>query len=252
MILNKLESKICYEYNDINLLKLALTHKSSNNTFNNERLEFLGDSVLNSVISDYLYSNFPQEKEGLLTRMRSFLVKGDTLTKKATELGLQDFIKLSKGTANLSQQRKHSILEGSVESIIGSVYIDGGWKEANRVILNLFKKELSRIKPDQEFRDAKTELQELMQSKKMDIPKYDTTPNSGWFICDIIIGSTKFRARGVSKRVAEIAAAKKALTILNEAAREKTPTAQLSPKAKQVRLYLEKLYNELNLKSENE
>ena len=106
--------------------------------------------------------------------MRSFLVKGDTLTKKATELGLQDFIKLSKGTANLTQQRKHSILEGSLESIIGSVYIDGGWKEANKIVLNLFKKELSNIKPNQEFRDSKTELQEILQSRKMDIPKYIT------------------------------------------------------------------------------
>jgi len=124
---------------------------------------------------------------------------------------LQDFIKLSKGTANLSHKRKHSILEGSIESIIGSVYIDGGWKEANRVVLNLFKKELSRIKPDQEFRDAKTELQELLQSKKMDIPKYNTNQLKSGFNCEIIINSTKFKARGVSKRVAEIAAAKKAL-----------------------------------------
>ena len=214
MILNKLESKICYEYNDINLLKLALTHKSSNNKVNNERLEFLGDSVLNSVISDYLYSNFPQEKEGLLTRMRSFLVKGDTLTKKATELGLQDFIKLSKGTANLTQQRKHSILEGSLESIIGSVYIDGGWKEANKIVLNLFKNELSNIKPNQEFRDSKTELQEILQSRKMDIPKYITNQSKNGFSCEITLDSKKFKAKGVSKRVAEIATAKKALVHL--------------------------------------
>jgi len=211
MILKKLESKICYKFRDINLLKLALIHKSSNNKTNNERLEFLGDSILNSAISDYLYCNFPYENEGLLTRMRSFIVKGDTLTKKATELRLQDFIKLSKGTANLSHKRKHSILEGSIESIIGSVYIDGGWKEANRVVLNLFKKELSRIKPDQEFRDAKTELQELLQSKKMDIPKYNTNQLKSGFNCEIIINSTKFKARGASKRVAEIAAAKKVL-----------------------------------------
>ena len=143
--------------------------------------------------------------------MRSFIVKGDTLAKKASELGLLNFIKLSKGTANLSDQRKHSILEGSIESIIGSVYIDGGWTVANRFVLNLFKKELSNIKPDQEFRDSKTELQELLQSKKMNIPNYVTYESKNGFNCEIVINSHKFIANGASKRIAEIATAKKAL-----------------------------------------
>ena len=211
MNLKKLESQICYEYKDINLLELALIHKSSNNKNNNERLEFLGDSILNLVISDYLYSNFTHINEGLLTRMRSFIVKGDTLAKKASELGLLNFIKLSKGTANLSDQRKHSILEGSIESIIGSVYLDGGWTKVNRFVLNLFKKELSNIKSDQEFRDSKTELQELLQSKKMNIPNYVTYESKNGFNCEIVIDSHKFIANGGSKRIAEIATAKKAL-----------------------------------------
>ena len=143
--------------------------------------------------------------------MRSFIVKGDTLAKKASELSLLNFIKLSKGTANLSDQRKHSILEGSIESIIGSVYLDGGWTEANRFVLNLFKKELSNIKPDQEFRDSKTELQELLQSKKMNIPNYVTKESTNGFNCEIVLNSKTFTANGVSKRTAEIATAKKAL-----------------------------------------
>ena len=211
MSLKKLESQIRYKYKDINLLELALVHKSSNNKNNNERLEFLGDSILNLIISDYLYCNFPYVNEGLLTRMRSFIVKGDTLAKKGSELGLLNFIKLSKGTANLSEQRKHSILEGSIESIIGSVYLDGGWSEANRFVLNLFKKELSNIKSDQEFRDSKTELQELFQSKKMNIPKYVTEESTNGFNCAIVLNSKTFTANGVSKRTAEIATAKKAL-----------------------------------------
>ena len=211
MSLKKLESQIRYKYKDINLLEQALVHKSSNNKNNNERLEFLGDSILNLIISDYLFSNFPQVNEGLLSRMRSFIVKGDTLAKKASELGLLNFIKLSKGTANLSDQRKHSILEGSIESIIGSVYLDGGWTEANRFVLNLFKKELSNIKPDQEFRDSKTELQELLQSKKMNIPNYVTKESTNGFNCEIVLNSKTFTANGVSKRTAEIATAKKAL-----------------------------------------
>ena len=211
MSLKKLESQIRYKYKDINLLELALVHKSSNNKNNNERLEFLGDSILNLIISDYLFSNFPYVNEGLLSRMRSFIVKGDTLAKKACELSLLNFIKLSKGTANLSDQRKHSILEGSIESIIGSVYLDGGWTEANRFVLNLFKKELSNIKPDQEFRDSKTELQELLQSKKMNIPNYVTKESTNGFNCEIVLNSKTFTANGVSKRTAEIATAKKAL-----------------------------------------
>ena len=211
MSLKKLESQIRYKYKDINLLELALVHKSSNNKKNNERLEFLGDSVLNLIISDYLFCNFPNVNEGLLSRMRSFIVKGDTLAKKASELGLLNFIKLSKGTANLSDQRKHSILEGSIESIIGSVYLDGGWTEANRFVLNLFKKELSNIKPDQEFRDSKTELQELLQSKKMNIPNYVTKESTNGFNCEIVLNSKTFTANGASKRTAEIATAKKAL-----------------------------------------
>ena len=211
MSLKKLESQIFYKYKDISLLELALVHKSSNNKNNNERLEFLGDSILNIIISDYLYSNFPQANEGLLTRMRSFIVKGDTLAKKASELGLLNFIKLSKGTANLSNQRKHSILEGSIESIIGSVYLDGGWMEVNKFVLNLFKKELLNIQPDQEFRDSKTELQELLQSKKMNIPNYVTQQSKNGFNCEIVLNSKKFEASGASKRTAEIATAKKAL-----------------------------------------
>ena len=143
--------------------------------------------------------------------MRSFIVKGDTLAKKASELGLLNFIKLSKGTANLSDQRKHSILEGSIESIIGSVYLDGGWTKVNRFVLNLFKKELSNIKSDQEFRDSKTELQELLQSKKMNIPNYVTYESKNGFNCEIVIKSRMFIANGASKRIAEIATAKKAL-----------------------------------------
>ena len=94
MSLEAIEQKIGYEFNDKSLLDLAITHKSSNNFENNERLEFLGDSVLNSVISHYLFSKFPNEKEGLLTRMRSYLVKGETLTAIAKEMSLSEYIKL--------------------------------------------------------------------------------------------------------------------------------------------------------------
>ena len=119
MSYNELQTRLGYSFKNIELLKLALIHKSYSNTTNNERLEFLGDSILNTVISQYLFLKFSNEKEGLLTRMRAYLVKAETLTMKAEELGLIDYIQLSKGTANLSRERKNSILEDSFEATIG-------------------------------------------------------------------------------------------------------------------------------------
>ncbi len=214
MSLDDLQQKIGYKFKDINLLKLALTHKSFNNQNNNERLEFLGDSILNSCISKYLFSKFPEINEGLLTRIRSFVVKGETLTKKAAELNITQNIELSKGTANLSEQRKHSILEGSIESIIGAVFLDSNWQQAEKFVLNLFNTELINIKVDQEFRDSKTELQELLQSKKLKPPVYETSESARGFDCEIKLLEGTFIANGNSKRQAEIAAAKMALTQL--------------------------------------
>ena len=216
MSLDDLQQKIGYKFKDINLLKLALTHKSFNNQNNNERLEFLGDSILNSCISKYLFSRFPDKSEGLLTRMRSFIVKGETLTKKADQLNITQNIELSKGTANLSEQRKHSILEGSIESIIGAVFLDSNWQQAEKFVLNLFNTELINIKVDQEFRDSKTELQELLQSKKLKPPVYETSESARGFDCEIKLLEGTFIANGNSKRQAEIAAAKIALTQLKK------------------------------------
>ena len=214
MELKTIESRLEYVFKNSELLELALVHKSSNNTSNNERLEFLGDTILNSIISQYLFLKFPNEKEGLLTRMRSHLVKGEMLTKKANELGIIEFIKLSKGTANLSENRKFSILEGSIESIIGAVFLDSNWDSVQAFILNLFKQELSNIGADQEFRDSKTELQELLQSKGLKPPKYLTSESKHGFSCQINLDDKVFEASGSSKRQAEIVVAKEALNHL--------------------------------------
>ena len=211
MSLKDLEKSINYEFKDIDLLKLALTHKSFDNKSNNERLEYLGDSILNSSISKYLYLEFPNQREGLLTRMRSFIVKGETLTKKANELKLNQYIEISKGTANLSDHRKFSILEGSIESIIGAVFLDSDWDNVDNFILELFANELSIIEANQEFRDSKTELQELLQSKKLKLPIYMTIESDDGFDCKLELPEGLFEASGNSKRQAEIAAAKEAL-----------------------------------------
>ena len=214
MELKTIETRLGYVFNNTELLELALVHKSSNNISNNERLEFLGDTILNSIISQYLFLKFPNEKEGLLTRMRSHIVKGETLTKKANELGIIDFIKLSKGTANLSENRKFSILEGSIESIIGAVFLDSNWDTVQAFILNLFKQDLSNIDVDQEFRDSKTELQELLQSRGFKAPKYVTTESKLGFTCEINLDNKEFVASGSSKRQSEILVAKEALNHL--------------------------------------
>ena len=211
MLLKELEKSINYKFKDKDLLKLALTHKSFDNKSNNERLEYLGDSILNSSISKYLYLKFPNQREGLLTRMRSFIVKGETLTKKANELKLNQYIEISKGTANLSDHRKFSILEGSIESIIGAVFLDSDWDNVDNFILELFANELSIIEANQEFRDSKTELQELLQSKKLKLPIYVTIESDSGFDCKLELQEGLFEASGNSKRQAEIAAAKEAL-----------------------------------------
>ena len=190
---DELQYQLGHKFKNIELLELALTHKSFSSSNNNERLEFLGDSILNSIISQYLFNRFNNEKEGLLTRMRSYLVKAETLVIKAEEFALGDYIKLSKGTANLSKDRKNSILEDAFEAIIGAIFIDAGWEHVNEITLKIFNKNLLALSTDMTFKDAKTELQELLQSKKYELPKYlieDT--GDGCFSCNIDLSRHTF------------------------------------------------------------
>ena len=198
-----LQENISYNFKNIQLLELAFVHKSFDNKHNNERLEFLGDSILNSVIAQYLFLKFPNEKEGLLTRMRAHLVKAESLTKKSLELSLDDYIKLSKGTANLSSDRKNSILEDSFEALIGAIFLDSGWDQVNMITLNIFNKELLSLSADTEFKDSKTELQELLQSMKLELPKYIIEDTNTGFNCSIEFKGNTFTASGASKQSAE-------------------------------------------------
>ena len=217
MTLKDLQIQLGYFFKDEALLELALTHKSYSNSSNNERLEFLGDSILNSIISEYLFSRFTNQKEGLLTRMRAFLVKAETLTIKAEELSLEQIIKLSKGTANLSKDRKNSILEGAFEAVIGAIFLDGGWDSSKEITLKAFSKNLEALSEDMSFKDPKTELQELFQSKKIELPKYDLEDlgNSN-FSCTINYKDMIFKSSGTSKRIAETNAAMQLLAYMNQ------------------------------------
>lgn len=217
MTLKDLQTQLCYVFKDETLLELALTHKSYSNSLNNERLEFLGDSILNSIISEYLFSRFTSQKEGLLTRMRAYLVKAETLTIKAEELSLEKLIKLSKGTANLSKERKNSILEGAFEAVIGAIFIDGGWNASKEITLKTFSKNLEALSEDMSFKDPKTELQELFQSNKIELPKYELEDlGNNNFSCTVNYDEMMFRSSGASKRIAETNVAMQLLAYLNQ------------------------------------
>ena len=212
-----LQNRLGYTFQDEALIELALTHKSFSNISNNERLEFLGDSILNSIISEYLFNRFNNQKEGLLTRMRAYLVKAETLTIKAEELSLEKVVKLSKGTANLSKERKNSILEGAFEAVIGAIFIDGGWDAAKDITLKAFNKNLAALSEDMTFKDAKTELQELFQSLKSDLPKYIVEDiGKGKFSCTVKHKDMVFESSGTSKRIAETNVAMKLLAYIKK------------------------------------
>jgi len=212
-----LQNRLGYTFQDEALIELALTHKSFSNISNNERLEFLGDSILNSIISEYLFIRFNTQKEGLLTRMRAYLVKAETLTIKAEELSLEKVVKLSKGTANLSKERKNSILEGAFEAVIGAIFIDGGWEAAKDITLKAFSKNLAALSEDMTFKDAKTELQELFQSLKSDLPKYIVEDiGKGKFSCTVKHKDMIFESSGTSKRIAETNVAMKLLAYIKK------------------------------------
>ena len=212
-----LQNRLGYRFKDEALIELALTHKSFSNISNNERLEFLGDSILNSIISEYLFNKFNNQKEGLLTRMRAYLVKAETLTIKAEELSLEKVVKLSKGTANLSKERKNSILEGAFEAVIGAIFIDGGWAAAKDITLKAFNKNLAALSEDMTFKDPKTELQELFQSLKSDLPKYIIEDiGKGKFSCTVKYKDMVFESSGTSKRIAETNVAMKLLAYIKQ------------------------------------
>ena len=139
-MLEIIEKNIGYSFVNSQLLELAFVHKSYNNKLNNERLEFLGDTILNSIISQYLFLKYPEASEGHLSRIRSMLVQSQSLADKAKSIKLNKAVKLSKGTANLQEDNKQSIYEGCFESLIGAIFLDGGWDQVTSSYQPLFKR----------------------------------------------------------------------------------------------------------------
>jgi len=209
---NRLSKQIDYQFNDPELLIQALTHRSAKGV-HNERLEFLGDSILGFVIAEALYQQFPKHSEGDLTRMRSSIVRGVTLAKLAQDFKLGEYLILGPGEMKSGGHRRESILEDAIEAIIGAVYLDSDIDTVKALILSWFDNHLKTIKPGVQ-KDPKTRLQELLQGKKIALPQYEVIDIQGkshnqtfTVKCTTDILSDEVITKGTSRRKAEQAAA---------------------------------------------
>ena len=176
--LQRLEKKIGYQFRDENFLKLALTHRSANGT-HNERLEFLGDSILSFVVADELYHRFPKVDEGDMSRMRATLVRGHTLAELGREFQLGDYLFLGPGELKSGGFRRDSILADAVEAIIGGIYLDSDTEVIRGIILAWYKTRLDSIEPGVSQKDPKTRLQEYLQGRRKPLPTYTVTKIKG-------------------------------------------------------------------------
>ena len=176
--MKKLQKNISYQFSDIELLSKALTHRSVSKQ-NNERLEFLGDSVLGSIISEELYSRHSNIDEGQLSRLRSHLVRGNTLANLAKKLNISENLKLGQGELKSGGFRRESILADTFEAILGAIFLDSDYLTVKKVVLNLFSDLLNEARSEDSLKDFKTQLQELLQKKGYDLPKYELLQTKG-------------------------------------------------------------------------
>ncbi len=217
MSLDSLIARIGYQFQTLALLTQALTHRSFSGN-NNERLEFLGDSVLNFIVAHQLYLRFAKLPEGDLSRLRAQLVKESTLAEIAFSLNIGESLKLGEGELKSAGWRRPSILADALEAIIGAVYIDGGYAAAEALVLKLFEEKLSHIDPKIIDKDAKSLLQEYLQGRKIDLPDYKVLSIEGEahaqtfkMQCEIAKLNITTVGEGSSRRVAEQNAAQLAL-----------------------------------------
>ncbi|MEZ8193308.1 MULTISPECIES: ribonuclease III [Vibrio] len=213
----KLERRLGYQFNDAELMNLALTHRSANGK-HNERLEFLGDSILSFVIADELYHRFPKVNEGDMSRMRATLVRGHTLAELGREFDLGDYLKLGPGELKSGGFRRDSILADAVEAIIGAIYLDSDVEVIRGVVLSWYKTRLDSIEPGVSQKDPKTRLQEFLQGRRKSLPVYTVTNIKGeahnqefTVSCDVAGVDKPVIGKGTSRRKAEQAAAETAL-----------------------------------------
>jgi ribonuclease-3 len=217
MDLSVLEGRLQYRFGDAELLQQAVTHRS-HGSVHNERLEFLGDSVLNCVVAQLLYQKYARLDEGDLSRLRANLVKQQSLSEIAERISLSDFLRLGEGERKSGGFRRPSILADTLEAVFGAVFVDGGFEGAREVIGRLFEPVLKSVDPKTLGKDAKTLLQEYLQGKRLPLPVYTVVETRGAahnqefeVECSIPKFEVGVRGSGKSRRGAEQSAAKLAL-----------------------------------------
>ncbi|MEZ5492218.1 MAG: ribonuclease III [Gammaproteobacteria bacterium] len=218
----KLESSLGYSFQDPNLLEQALTHRSAGK-LHNERLEFLGDAVLDMVIAEKLFHHYPQATEGELSRMRANLVNGEVLADIAGDLGLGQHLNLGAGERKSGGKRRASILANVVEALIAAVFLESGLATAGSVIGTLYSHRLTSREISRTRKDSKTRLQELMQARGLPLPGYSVTEIIGeahdqtfMVACQVALLDESKVGSGKNKRMAEQDAAEQVLAALEE------------------------------------
>ncbi len=222
------KDELIYQFRDTGLLTTAMTHSSYANEHrdqhiqNNERLEFLGDSILGLVSADYVFHRYPDVPEGFLTKMRAAVVCEQTLYEVAKELGLDRLLLLGKGEENGGGRKRPSILADSVEALIGAIYLDGGLESARAFILSFLPDKVDLAEKGGAFRDYKTALQEIVQKNRQETLHYRLSGESGpdhdkRFTVQVLLNRNIFaEGTGRSKKEAEQMAAKAALELMGE------------------------------------
>lgn len=217
-LIARLEKTLGYAFSQPDLLRQALTHRSHSSP-HNERLEFLGDSVLNCVVATQLYETFSTLREGELSRLRASLVRQETLAEIAAQLDLGNLLRLGEGELKSGGFRRPSILADALEAVFGAIYLDAGFAAVHQVIAGLYRERIEQIDPRDAGKDPKTALQEWLQARRLPIPHYQLLATHGDahaqnFDVACVIPSLGLEAKGCgsSRRNAEQQAAQAALT----------------------------------------
>lgn len=237
-----LQKRLGHQFNDVALLQQALTHRS-HSVSHNERLEFLGDSILNCVVASILFDTFDSIDEGDLSRVRANLVKQQSLFEIAQKMELSQFLRLGEGELKSGGFRRPSILADTLEALFGAIYLDAGFEAARKVIKSLYEPILVSVDPTTLGKDAKTLLQEFLQSKKIALPQYNVVATHGAahnqeFEIECLVPKLEVQVFGTggSRRAGEQAAAKLALETVVKLL-SKTPTNKKSkPRTSQLKL----------------
>ena len=205
-------------YLELPLFTQAFIHKSFSSDQNNERLEFLGDAVLEIVVSEYLFNRFNDLNEGQLTQMRASLVNTKSLAEIFQQLDCKDLLQTSKGTNKLDETHKHSIFAGTLEACIGAIFMELGFEESRSFILHIFQNSFSLLNASAELKDAKSRLQEALQASGAELPKYLVTSNKegNYFDCSVIFNGKTFQASDAIKKESEQKVAELILLDLDE------------------------------------